>query len=72
MLAIVKIINVLSGSFILLTCGTIVEIIKLLVNSQIAKSNIKSIWVSTLTTTIICITITFFLIGFTEFVNESK
>jgi hypothetical protein len=72
MLAIVKIINVLSGSFILLTCGTIVEIIKLLVNSQIAKSDIKSIWVSTLTTTIICITITFFLIGFTEFVNESK
>jgi hypothetical protein len=72
MLAIVKIINVLSGSFILLTCGTIVEIIKLLVNTQIAKSNIKSVWISALTTTIICITITFFLIGFTECINETR
>ena len=72
MLPIVKVINVLSGSFVLLTCGTIVEIIKLIVNTQIAKSNIKSIWVSALTTSIICITITFFLISFTDYVNGSQ
>jgi len=68
MRAIVKLLTILTSSFLFLTCGTIVEAIKSVINTRIIKIDPKSYLLMYTAVPMICITITMILIYFTDIV----
>lgn len=62
MLAIVRLVTILTGSVVFLTCSNLVELLKLWINTRVAKSGIRNSWLVYIITPMICILISFALI----------
>lgn len=69
--AMLRLLTILTGSVVFLTCTSLLELLKLWINTKIAKSNIKNSWIVYVVTPMICITVAFILIEFTQGLNGS-
>lgn len=61
-----KLITLLTGSLLFLTCSNIVELLKLFINSQIIKAELSQSWYVYVITPLLCMSVAFILIAFTE------
>ena len=64
-----RLLTILTGSVVFLTCSSIVELMKLVINTRLAKSGINNSWIIYVVTPILCTTVAFILITFTEGLN---
>ena len=67
-----KILTLITNSFLFLTCSTIIEGLKFVINTKITKIDPKSTLILYTAIPIICITITISLIIFTDTINDRK
>jgi len=70
MVIILKLITVLTNSFIFLTCGSIVESIRLIISTQLAKASIDSKLMIAFSVPMVCLIITVLLITFTDYLSN--